>query len=36
MSKFEKDDLYWIDLMIEFTVKASNITKRFKDRTILD
>ena len=22
MSKFEKDDLYWIDLMIEFTTKA--------------
>lgn len=22
MSKFEKDDLYWIDLMIEFTARA--------------
>lgn len=22
MSKFKKDDLYWLDLMIEFTVKA--------------
>lgn len=22
MSKFEKDDLYWIELMIEFTAKA--------------
>ena len=22
MSKFEKDDLYWLDLMIEFTNKA--------------